>query len=320
MISSKRLVFHQHWLKDIYWNAVSIEVGTVCIDKHIGILKALKAYRAIICWTVHNLVDHDASLLQEELNNYALQQMTEISDHIFIHTHGAGELLSSHCKSNLSKKNTILKHSLYDHLLCLPQQGFPEEIKLEEITGKRILVSVGLVRPYKGIVDLLHAFQRVVQGNKSHNLYLVIAGQLHDPEVKEVLDHMDTDTIDCISLIARRLSEGELAGLMQLSHVSVTPYRKILTSGSYYLATTFAKPTVAPRIGMFPEVTKDGETAFLYDGSVDDLTRVLGRIATLPREELVRVGANALESCKHQTISEISKRFFSILESDARVI
>ncbi len=312
---SRRLVFHQHWLKDIYWKTLSMEAGMSAIERHIGILRALKSYGATICWTLHNLIDHDATSLQEELNNSALRQMAEVSDHIFIHSNGAGEVLSSHCGIDHSQKFDFLEHPLYDNLLLSPRQHLPEEIKHEEIDGRRILVSLGMIRPYKGVPDLIRAFQRVVQGNGDHDLHLIIAGQLHDPEVSETLNGMDAHTRRCISLVARRLQEDELAGLMQLAHVSVTAYKKILTSGSYFLATTFAKPTVAPRKGMFAEIIKEGETGFLYDGSVDELAKLLCHISMLSNAELARVGDNALKTCKHLTISEVSTRFFSLLEA-----
>jgi glycosyltransferase involved in cell wall biosynthesis len=172
-----------------------------------------------------------------------------------------------------------------------------------------------MIRPYKGVPDLIRAFQQVVQGNENHGLHLIIAGQLQDSEVSETLDRIETKTRKCISFVARRLREEELASLMRLAHVSITPYKRILTSGSYFLATTFAKPTVAPRKGMFAEIMKNGESGFLYDGSIDELTKLLTHISILPEAELVRLGENALKSCQHLTISEVSKRFFSLLES-----
>jgi beta-1,4-mannosyltransferase len=312
---SKHLVFHQHWLKDIYWEALSLEAGVTSIERHIGILRALKSYGATICWTLHNLIDHDATPLQEELNSSALRQMATVSNHIFIHTRGAGELLSTHCGVDLSEKFTIIEHPLYDDLYRLPQESLPEEIKHEEIDGRRVLVSVGMIRPYKGVPDLIRAFQKVVQENENHGLHLIIAGQLHDPEVSEIRNGIDSNTRRCISLVARRLSDDELASVMQLADVSVTSYKKILTSGSYFLATTFAKPTVAPRKGMFAEIIKEDVTGFLYDGSVEELTQLLGHISRLPAAELARVGENAFNVCKHLTISEVSTRFFSVLEA-----
>lgn len=311
---SKKLVCHQHWLKEIYWQAVSKEEGIHAIDKHVALLRALKAYGATVCWTLHNLVDHDATSLQEELNDYGLRRMAGVSDFIFIHTHGAGELLSSHCGVDLSHKYCLLEHPLYDYLVRSPQGTLPKEIDQTGLDGKRVLVSVGLIRPYKGIPDLLHAFQRVVQRNSAHNSHLIIAGKLYDPEVRAILDGLEDSIRRHITLVPRRVEEDELASLMRLADVSVTPYKKVLTSGSYYLATTFAKPTIAPRKGMFAEVVTDGETGFLYDGSIEELTTLLSNIVKLSSSELARVGENAQSSCKHLTISEVSKRYFTFLE------
>lgn len=313
---SRRIVFHQHWLKDLYWKTESLESGAVAIDRHIGILRALKSYGVKICWTLHNLVDHDSSPQQEKLNNYVLRQMAEVSDLIFIHTQGAGELLSSYCGRDLDEKIKLLEHPLYDDLLALPRAHLPEEIKQQDFGVCRIVLCVGMIRPYKGVPDLIRAFQKVARENKNHGLHLIIAGQLQDPEVLEKLNGLEGSIRRCVSLIARRVQDEEMAALMRLADVSVTSYRKILTSGSYYLATTFAKPTIAPRKGMFTEIVKDDETGFLYDGSVDELAKLLAQISQLPISEIERVGNNAQQACNHLTISEVSARFFSFLEAE----
>ena len=313
---SEKVVFHQHWLKEIYWKAQSIEAGLATLERYIGVLKVLKAYGAIICWTLHNLIDHDATPLQKKLNDYALRQITEVADKIFIHSVNAGEMLSSHCKIDVSDKYVILEHPLYDDLLHSVMPRIPQEIKRQQIGDSRVLIFLGMIRPYKGVPDLIRAFQRVVEENIDHGLYLIIAGQLQDPEVVEILNGLDSRTRKSITLLARRLKEDELAGLMQLAHVSVAPHREILTSGSYYLATTFAKPTVAPRKGMFTEIIKDGNTGFMYDGTIDGLSLVLHNIAKHPVEDLQRVGGNALKACSQATISKISARLFSLLEAD----
>lgn len=312
---AKRLVFHQHWLKDIYWQVPSLAIGMTVIQRHLGIIRALKAYDAIVCWSLHNLMEHDATPLQEKLHKYAIKKMADLSDYIFIHTQGAGESLSLYCETDLTDKFRLLEHPLYDDLLQLSTSQLPEEIDNHQMRDRRVLLSVGMINPYKGMPDLIRAFQKVVQRNNEHNMHLIIAGQLNDPAVSVSLNSLDESTRNCMSFIGRRVEENELAGLMRLADVFVTSYKKILTSGSYYLATTFAKPTVAPRIGMFPAVIQEDETGFLYDGSVDDLALLLGRISRLPEQELVRIGSNALKTCEHLKIADVSNRFFSFLDS-----
>lgn len=312
---SESLVYHQHWLKELYWQSGSRETGVNVIDRHISILRVLKAYGAKVCWTLHNLVDHDATPLQEDLNNYAVQQMAGLSDHIFIHSREAGKLLAEHCTMDLSAKLELLEHPLYDNLLRSAEPELPIEINPRKLEGRRILVSLGMIRPYKGVVDLIDAFRKFAVTTRDHRLQLIVGGQLQDPGVEEILNRLDSETRDCITLIARRLDENEIVRLMQMAHLSVTPYRKILTSGSYYLSTTFGKPTVAPSKGIFPEIIEDEKNGFLYDGTSAGLVGVLHKIARLSDKELELVGGHALRTCRHLDAASVSSRFFSALEN-----
>jgi glycosyltransferase involved in cell wall biosynthesis len=312
---SKRLVFHQHWLKELYWAAPSLEAGIHAIDHHIGILIALKSFGATICWTLHNLIDHDANACQQSLCDYAVRKMTHISDHIFIHMRGAGELLSSYCGANLSEKLRFIDHPLYDDIQRSTAPCLPKEINRRKLQGRRIFMCLGMIRPYKGVPDLIEAFSRVSQANPRHSIHLIIAGYLGDPAVTVALNNMEPSIREHITLVGRKLDENEMSGLMEIADVSVTPYRKILISGSFYLATTYKKPTIAPSIGMFTEVVQDNETGFLYDGSVDGLSDKLSYVSQLPKETLTRVGTKVWGAHQHLTIRETSTRFFSTLEA-----
>lgn len=308
-----RLVYHQHWLRELYWNAPSVNEGMLAIDRHIGILLALKSFGTSVCWTLHNFIDHDASPDQEVLCKYALREMAKVSDHIFIHSISAGELLSSHCGYDLSPRLQVLEHALYDNILNLADACLPAEIDPARLSGRRVLLTLGMIRPYKGIPDLIRAFARVAAALPDQRLHLIIAGQLCDPEVTQALQELEANVRDQVSFVGRKLSEIELAGLMRIADVSVTPYRKILTSGSYYMATTFGKPTVAPRIGMFDEVIEDGISGFLYDGSVDQLAGLLHRIDRMPGDQLSRIGGRARETCRGLPIAATSSRYFEYL-------
>lgn len=312
---SDRSVFHQHWLKELYWRAKDRTTGIRAIDYHIGILKSLRAFGVSILWTLHNLIDHDATCLQAELCTYALKEMAKVSDTIFIHTEMAGVQLSKFCNLNLSVKFKLIPHPLYDNLLekILPRP--PIELDINKIAGCRLLVAVGMIRPYKGIPDLIAAFQRLSQRIQDHGLHIVIAGHCSDPDVYKALERLDNLARSQISFVPRVLSQEEMAALMRLAAASITPYRKILTSGSFYLATTFKKPTIAPNRGMFRETIRDNETGYIYDGTVENLVATLEKISKLPTSNLIRTGLQAYNENKIWTVSAVSNLYFNQLES-----
>src|SRR2546422_324890 len=53
--SSQKVVFHQHWLREIYRGCTGIDDGINFVDRYVSSLKTLKAFGVPIVWTVHNL-------------------------------------------------------------------------------------------------------------------------------------------------------------------------------------------------------------------------------------------------------------------------
>lgn len=318
-LRSDRPIYHQHWLKEIYWLASDVRDGIRKVDVHVALLKAMRAFGVRICWTLHNLIDHDASEVQRTVCKYALEQMASVSDVIFIHTRDAGSQLSALCGCDVSSKLRLLEHTLYTNLLASVAPSMPPELDKGLFEGKRILLSMGMIRPYKGVGDLLEAMRRVSGVAECASLHLIVAGRMMDPTVAACIKEPPPELAGRVSFVPRELKDGELAALSQLADVSVTPYRKILTSGSFYLTTTFSKPTLAPARGMFKEVLKDGVNGLLYDGTTEGLAHGLLRIARMPAEALEKMGHRVHAEHRHLSIDAVSTRFFEEIESTACV-
>lgn len=306
-------VFHQHWLKELYWRAPNLVSGRYAIDKHVALLKTLKSFGVKVCWTLHNLIDHDPNNTQRQTCDYAIQEMARVSDQIFVHSKSAADALSAHCGLDWSFKCIKLEHPLYTNIANLTTQNLPAELDLRKIGGRRVLLCLGMIRPYKGVPELLTAFSEVIQNEEGSNLHLIIAGRLVDSQVSPLIKKLPEAIAEKISYIPRELTEAELAGLSRIGNISVTPYRNILTSGSYYLSTSFALPTLAPNLGMFSEMVIDDDNGFLYDGTIEGLVNGIRRIAGMDPYRLSLVGARALEINSHLTPEAVSDRFFSAL-------
>lgn len=309
-------IFHQHWIKEFYWHASSFKDGVREIQRKISKLKALKNFRMKIAWTLHNLIDHDANELQKNLCVYTHREMASVSDIIYVHTKNSLRLLSEQCETDLTSKVFLLEHPLYDNFFLQGNtEGLPKEIQLGKIGRRKVLVHLGMIKPYKGVPDLLKAFDNYVRQSQNDSLYLIIGGKIYDPRVSDALKEIENLSRERLSIIDRRLSEKEMSALLRLADASVTPYKNILISGSYYLSTTFGKPTIAPRIGMFQETIVNYKTGIIYDGTVTSLTDTLIQISKMGADELAEIGAANLESNKHLTVSAISKKYFNSLAS-----
>lgn len=59
-------IFHQHWLREIYRGQRPDRDGFDTVDRYVGMLRLLRALVGKIFWTVHNLLDHDINLDEQE--------------------------------------------------------------------------------------------------------------------------------------------------------------------------------------------------------------------------------------------------------------
>lgn len=72
---------------------------------------------------------------------------------------------------------------------------------------------------------------------------------------------------------------------------------------------------IAPKLGMFTKTIRDGETGFLYNGTIDDLARVFEQISKKDTSELYKIGESCFNQHKHLTVSSTSKKLFMHLQS-----
>lgn len=305
----RRLIYHQHWVKELYWGSPDEISGRRSIDLHVSRLRALQAFGAKIVWTLHNLIDHDATELQERNCQYALGEMAQAADLILIHTESSADALSNLLKQDVRAKCVTLSHALYSDLVDIAPYMPPEWIEIP--SDRLVMLCAGILRPYKGVAELLDALSVIIKSGQTNHLHLVIAGRLIDPGIEKMLNSISEQVRRHLTIIPRVLTDNELVALVRRADLCVTPYRKILISGSYYLNTTFAKPTLAPRRGMFTELIQHGKDGYLYDGSVNDLAKQISTLTRLSRTTLSAVGQCAYTKRSGDTIEAISNQYLS---------
>lgn len=303
---AKNKIFHQHWIKRFYYESISMEEGIKRINNYINILKIYKLFGVKILWTLHNLLDHDINDMQKELNVYAHKKMAEISDTIFFFSKISIEMLCKQINFDISEKSIVLEHPLYTEKLNSISK-IPLEIKYDSLYGKTVLLHFGSLRPYKGVVNLLKAFSLC----SANNLYLIIAGRMFDRNILKTFELLPKHIKCNITVIGRVISDSEIKGLMEIADVIVNPYNKILTSGSFYLNTTFKKPTIAPNIGFFPEIINDNINGFLFDSNKNNLVDIIKKVSTLDKSYLANIGEKNFKLYSHLTPQFISQKFFN---------
>jgi glycosyltransferase involved in cell wall biosynthesis len=111
-----------------------------------------------------------------------------------------------------------------------------------------IFLFLGLLRPYKGLEELLPAFQSLPDPNAA----LLIAGRPRPGDYAALL----AEQAACdprVLLHPHFVPADEVQVWMNAADAVVLPYRQITTSGAAMLAWSFGKPVIAPALPAFLE-------------------------------------------------------------------
>lgn len=310
---SAPFVFHQHWLREVYRGQRPDREGFNTLDRYFGRLRLLRALGGKVFWTVHNLLDHDITADEQLLNRYCIQQMAKVAERILIHDDNARLSLEDVCGFGIDcKRFSVLHHPLYDAMLQL-RPACPRELKDRGPIGVFTYLCFGLMRPYKGGLELFTHYLSCLKNGKLTNTRLIIAGFMQDKALLRAHARLNETWRQHVTLINRRVSDEELAWLCRHSDIAVLPYRQILSSGSYFQAATFALPAIVPRSGMFVSMIEDEINGLKYH-SVSELGALLLRAKALGSARLQEMGRAALARCRPQSASEyVSARYADIV-------
>ncbi|WP_299487740.1 glycosyltransferase [Acaryochloris sp. IP29b_bin.137] len=251
-------VIHIHWLEP-YLKAKSTYRSLIKVIGFVLGLLILKFKKNKIVWTVHNLKCHETysnPLLQ--LLDYILNwSVAKVSDSMIVHSYFAKEEVESRFGVD-HKKIVVIDHGNYIDYY---------ENSISKSDARRLLgipssdfcyLFLGNIRPYKGVVQLVKAFNELERQDST----LVIAGSpitinISDKILKEANNNPK------IILHLKHILDEEIQIYMNACDVIVFPYHSILTSGALILAMSFGKVCIAPKISCIPELLDESQ-AFLY--------------------------------------------------------
>jgi glycosyltransferase involved in cell wall biosynthesis len=164
-----------------------------------------------------------------------------------------------------------------------------------------------MLRPYKGIERLIHAWHQTASP-RTHDT-LVIAGQPLRPEFSA---HLTDEARKCDSIQIRSdfVPPERIPLFFSAADVVVLPFDKVLTSGSLLLAMSYGKPIIAPRLGAITETVGDADD-LLYDPfDRDGLRTSLERGSGWPLHALGSKTQRACESLGWNGIAESTCRAY----------
>jgi glycosyltransferase involved in cell wall biosynthesis len=237
--------------------------------------------------TAHDVLPREARPWQRS----AQRGIYERADLVIAHSaHGARRLIDE--AGVPADRVRVIPHGAFEHLALARRAPLPAELGGASASGAQatprrpVVLSFGLIRPYKATDVLLRAWRQV---QADAELWIVGRPRGVDLDALRALaDHR-------VRFVPRFVSDGELAACFDAAQVAVLPYREIEQSGVLATALAFGTPTVATAVGAFPEAAALGALTTVPPGDEPALAHALDRLlADRAERAILTAGARRL--------------------------
>jgi glycosyltransferase involved in cell wall biosynthesis len=163
----------------------------------------------------------------------------------------------------------VVPHGAFDYLTRLAEEKpLPTELQGAEIP---VILSFGLLRPYKGVETLLAAFAQL----RGAELWIV-----GNPRMDvEPLRRLAEQAPGRVRIVSRFVEDAEIPAIFRRADLLALPYLDAEHSGVLYTALAFGKPLVLSAVGGFPEVAAAGAARLVPPGDAAALAAALAELA-----------------------------------------
>jgi len=165
-------------------------------------------------------------------------------------------LLNPATVSPMNKPSVVILHGHYRHRFA----QYPHEKPNDQL-----LLNFGLIRPYKGIEDLLELFR----GWTNHDVNLRIVGKPIDPSLaQQISGAVDVDRR--ITCELRFVDDAELVREVTSAEIVILPYREMHNSGTLLVALSLNRPVIVPWSESNDAISKEIGSGwiFQYEGTL----------------------------------------------------
>lgn len=261
--------FHLHWLGGVIGDTENNEVAESRIADFVKKISSLKSNGVKIVWTVHNILPHDSKLKKAQIDLRV--ELIKLVDIIHIMNDETQRLAEPFFEI---PSNKIISTPHPSYRKFYPSVASREESRFQlNIPQKSsVYLFFGSIQAYKGLEDLLNAFEKLQ--SEDPEIYLLIVGKVVNKSYFSSIRSRINSNMN-IRLIDSRIANEHVQYYFRAADFCVCPYRISLNSGVAHLSHTFNTPVIAPNIGGFNSLLKDGG-GLLYDNeNLDDLFEVM---------------------------------------------
>ncbi|MEW6536780.1 MAG: glycosyltransferase [Candidatus Auribacterota bacterium] len=255
-------VLHVHWPDPYIFGQEVLSGRKELIMNGISFLIEilwLKMRGVKVVWTVHDLCSHDSRYCDYE--RFFLKLLVRVSDRIVVHSNHAKKLVTERysISSSQAKKMHVIPLGHYMHRYKNTVSREQARARLDIPPDETVFLYFGLVRCYKGVEDLLDAFQEL---NPAKSILLIVGLALEESYRDFLKQKYGADSR--IRFVLEFVPDDDIQLYFNASDCVVLPYRRILTSSTLMLVLSFARPVVVPAFECIAEVL-NGEGNIMYN-------------------------------------------------------
>lgn len=265
------------------------------------LIKFLKMLDYKIVWTAHDI--YSEYIYKKLRSKEKSRWLYENVDYKFVHY-----------KSNLTRVKECFDVEINNvEVIFHPSFDYPNTISREEArkslgipSSKKVLLSFGMIKRYKGQIELIKAFEKL---DKSYFCLIVGSGK-NDIETTEYIKNKAKQYKDRLLFIDKYIPEDEIQIYFNASDVVVLPYTEITQSGIVPLAQSFSKPVIATDVGALSEMVIHGKTGLLIPPN--DLNALEKSIKEIFAMDINQMSKNAHSEGKKHSWENLAKQTIKI--------
>ncbi|WKK67359.1 glycosyltransferase [Lutimonas zeaxanthinifaciens] len=228
-----------------------------------------------IVWTLHNILPHNANHIR--FHRWVRSWFGKKCEWVRVFSNDSIRKASKDLKLVSSKFITIPEGD-YSNIYPNNMSQIEARKILNISPDKYVLLSLGYIKPYKGIEKLIDSFSKL---NKK-KVELLIAGEGIDKEyIRSLKSKLSLLNEKRIRLIDNFIPMNDLQIYFNAADLVVLPFDKVENSGSAIMAMGFKKPVLAPKMGVLKKRLGQ-QDQLLYK----DLTKGLEVAISLNRKQL----------------------------------
>jgi glycosyltransferase involved in cell wall biosynthesis len=175
--------------------------------------------------------------------------------------------------------SAVVAHGPYDHHVpdseAMAHEGPVREAPADALN----LLFFGVIRPFKGLEDLVDAFDGLAD-DEIDGYWLTVVGETWEAWDLPIQRIAASRYRDRITLVNRYVDDAEVGPIFEAADAVVLPYRRSSASGPAHVSMSHGLPLVITRVGGLPAAVADYEGAILVPP--DDPTALREAIRLLP--------------------------------------